>query len=100
MALDHLELKRKLYTYFRVDLSKYVHNRPTMVKTILDIINLEARVNVRDLKDKIRKVNISDFSSNVVAILIRIELLYDFILSENKTHNDFLLDILEVLHTI
>ena len=99
-SYDQLELKRKAFTYYRPTDSKYIYDGPTMMKIALDIINPEARVNVRDLKDKLRNTSIADFNGDVVKMLTHMELLYESILSENKMHDDLVIDILAALHTV
>ena len=71
-----------------------------MIKLILDIINLEARANIRELKDKIKQVKIEDFGRDVIKMLINIQLIYECIISENDTHGDFRLDLIAVLNTV
>ena len=99
-SVDELELNRNDYAYFRVDQYKYINDGPTMAKIILDIMNPEARVNVRELKKKIGNVNINDFKGDVPKMLTHMRLLYDCIIAENEKHEDFILDILEALHTM
>jgi len=99
-AYDQLELKHKTYGYFRESDSKYIYDGPTMIKLELDIINSEARVNVRDLKDQLRNATVSDYDGDVIKMLTNMELLYEYILSENKSHNDLIIDILDELHTV
>ena len=99
-AQDEIELNRKTYAYFCIDQSRFINDRPTMAKVILDIMNPEARVNVRELKKEISNVKITDFEGDVIKMLTHLKLLYDNIISENECYDDFILDILEALHTV
>ena len=98
-SYDQLELKRKSHGCFRASDSKHMHDGPTMMKLELDVINPEARANMRDLKDKLRKTSLADFEGDVVKMLTHMELLCECIISENETHDDLIIDILESLHT-
>ena len=99
-SLDQLELKRSQYAYFDDCQSKFICDGPAMIKLILDMVNPEARVNVRELKDKIKQVKIEDFEGNVPKMLTHMQLIYECILSENDTHEDFHLDLMTALNTV
>ena len=98
-SYDQLELKRDKCAYYRSSDSKYIYNGPTMLKLLLDVISPEARVNARDLKDKIRNTKASDFDRDIVKMLTSMELLHENILSENESHDDFIINALAALHT-
>ena len=68
-SIDELELSREDYACYRIDQSRHVNDGPTMAKTILDIMNPEAQVNVRELKKKIGSVTIEDFKGDVPKML-------------------------------
>ena len=99
-ALDKIELNRKEYAYYCIDQSKFMHNRPTMAKIILNIMNPETRVNIHDLKKKISNASIDEFKGDVKKMFTCMKLLCDNIISKNERYNDLMLDILKALYTI
>lgn len=97
---DQLELQREVYSYYKREDSRTIFDGPTMMKLTLDIMNPDARVNVRDLKDKLRSTKITDFKGDVRAMLTHMEFIYSHIVSENKTYDEYLGDILDALQSV
>ena len=52
--LNSIKLYHQSYAYFCPEQKICILDRPTLIKVLLDSINLEARVNIRNLKDKLR----------------------------------------------
>ena len=69
IALNSLELYQSKYTYYRPDQRIYINNRPIMLCIVLGIINLEAKVSTKDLKDKLYSVKIIDFKGDMLEML-------------------------------
>ena len=74
---DWLELKRKEYEYYKVEESRHIYHRPAIIKIILNTIKPEVRVNIRELKHKLRTINVDNYNGNVRAMLLNVELLHD-----------------------
>lgn len=83
-GLDHLEKYYYYYAYYRPAMKIYIHNRPTLMIIILQIINPDARVSTRDMKDKLRSIDITQFEGDVEEMLNHIEDLYAIILAEGE----------------
>ena len=75
-------------------------DEPSIIKIILDIIKLEAKVNVHEMKDKLRIVDIVQFKGDISKILQEMEEMYNNILAEGDTYQDFVVDLLKALWTI
>jgi len=71
-----------------------------MICIILEMIKPDARVNTRDMKDKLRSIDISTFNGDVEDMLTEMEDLNSQILAEGEDHQDFNLDLLNVLKTV
>ena len=57
-----------------------------MAKVILNMINLEVKVNTREMKDQLQTINIGQFNRDLSKMLTYIEELYSTILAENETY--------------
>ena len=57
-----------------------------MAKVILNMINPEAKVNTREMKDQLRTINVSQFNRDISKMLTYMEELYSTILAENETY--------------
>lgn len=64
-GLDCLDKYRRYYAYYRPAQRICVHDGPTLIKIILELINPDARVSARDMKDKLRTVDLSQFKGDV-----------------------------------
>ena len=82
--LNRIELRRNLYAYYRPEQQIFVIDGPTVIKVVLDGINPEARVNTRDIKDKLRTTAIDQFNGDITEMLLKMEDLYSILLAEGK----------------
>ena len=99
-GLDRLEKYCYQYAFYRPTQQIFVYDSPTIIKIILEISNLDAKVSTRDMKDKLRTVNISQFEGDIEEILAYMEDLYSVIISEGEEHADFDIDLLNTLRTV
>ena len=64
------------------------------------MINPEDKVNIRAFKDQMKEVNVSQFKGDVLVIIRYIESVYDAILSEDASHQDFFEYVLKALDSV
>ena len=63
----------------------------------MDRINLEAWVNICNLKDKLWSIDIAHFKGDITSMLHKIEDINSVILVEEDEYQDFILDIINAL---
>ena len=70
------------------------------MKMALEITNPDARVSIRDMKDKLRAVGISQFDGDAEEMLNYMEDVYTAIIAEGEEHPDFDIVLLNALRTV
>ena len=99
-GLDWLELKRELFSYYQPEQKIFITDGSTMICIVLEMIKPDARVNIRDMKDKLCSIEISTFNGDVEDMLTEMEDLNSQILAEGEDHQDFNLNLLNALKTV
>ena len=71
-----------------------------MLCIILELINPKAKAITRNLKDKFKDTEITDFKGDQSEILTHAQMLYDILLLENYFYLEFHLDLFRSLQTV
>ena len=84
--MNSIEICCQLNIYFWQEQQICVLDRLTVMKILLDRINLEVWVNTPNLKDKLRSVDKAHFKGDITSILWKIEDINSVILAERDKY--------------
>ena len=99
-GLDRVELNRDACKFYRIEEGIYFIDGSSLVHAVFQIINPEARINSRTLKEQLEDANVNQFKGDVAEMLSHTEEIYDMMLSEGASHQDFCEDLLKALNTV